>query len=191
MKNSTLFGWTTTANKSFKGSGGIIGLTLKGPALARWFLARSVTAACSSNFQKMLAHKKKPNNDEDKGTDTNKAEIKRWNTHVEKMTYLFEGTFIDLFNLDEPPPHLVNFATGMVAMTAVEGSLTGALQKGAEMASKFVKERLVKEGNETTSSSKSYYDPIQKSNVKSMVEMNKSVKIRARNISLSGEATYL
>ena len=55
---------------------------------------------------------------------------KRWNSHVEKMDNIFESTFIDPFNLDEPQPHLVNFATGMVAMTAVEGSLTGALQKG-------------------------------------------------------------
>ena len=74
----------TTANKSFKGSGDIIGLTLKGPQLVQWFLARPVTAVYSSNFQKMLIHKKKLNSDEDEGTDTNKAEIKRWNTHVEK-----------------------------------------------------------------------------------------------------------
>ena len=93
------------------------------------------------------------------------------------MTNLFEGTFIDPFNLDGSPPYIVIFDTGMVATTAVEGSLTGALQKGAEIASKFVKER-----DETTSSSKSFYDPIQKSNLKTMLEMNKSVKIRARNI---------
>ena len=59
------------------------------------------------------------------------------NTHVGKLTNLFEDPFIDPFNLDEPPPHLVNIATGMVATTAVEGSLTGALQKGAEMESKI------------------------------------------------------
>ena len=34
----------TTENKDLKGTAGIIGLTLKGPALARWFLAHPVTA---------------------------------------------------------------------------------------------------------------------------------------------------
>ena len=118
----------TTARKSLKGSGGIIGLTLKGAALARWFLARPVTAMYSSNFQMMLTHKKQSTKDGDEGASTNKAEIKRWNTDVDKMTNLFEGTFIDPFSLSEPPPHLVNFATGMVASTAVEDSLTGLLR---------------------------------------------------------------
>ena len=34
----------TTENKSLKGKGGIKGLTLKGNALARWFLSRPITA---------------------------------------------------------------------------------------------------------------------------------------------------
>ena len=34
----------TTENKDLKGTAGIIGLTLKGPALPRWFLAHPVTA---------------------------------------------------------------------------------------------------------------------------------------------------
>ena len=50
----------------------------------------------------------------------------------------------------------------MVATTAVETSLTGDLQKDADMTSKFVKERLVKERDVTTSSYKSFYDPIPK-----------------------------
>lgn len=34
-----------------QGSGGTIGLTMKGAALALWFLARPVTAVHSSNFE--------------------------------------------------------------------------------------------------------------------------------------------
>jgi hypothetical protein len=40
-----------TEHKTLKGVGGIIGLTLKGNALARWFLARPVTAKYSMEFQ--------------------------------------------------------------------------------------------------------------------------------------------
>ena len=39
-------------NKVLKGLGGITGLTLKGNALARWFLARPVTAKYSMTFHK-------------------------------------------------------------------------------------------------------------------------------------------
>ena len=44
-----------TENKTLKGADGIIGLTLKGNALARWFLARPVTAKYSMNFMLMFA----------------------------------------------------------------------------------------------------------------------------------------
>jgi len=36
-----------------KGSGGIIGLTLRGPALLRWFLSRPVTAQYSDTVQNL------------------------------------------------------------------------------------------------------------------------------------------
>lgn len=36
-----------TENKNLKGTGGIIGLTLKGTALVRWFMSRPVTAQYS------------------------------------------------------------------------------------------------------------------------------------------------
>ena len=40
-----------TENKALKGSDGIIGLTLRDNALARWFLARPVTAKFSMQFR--------------------------------------------------------------------------------------------------------------------------------------------
>ena len=41
----------TTENKALKGVGGIIGLTMKGSALARWFITRPVTGKYSHNFR--------------------------------------------------------------------------------------------------------------------------------------------
>ena len=43
-----------TQNKALKGSGGIFGLTLKGNALARWFLERPVTAKYSMTFHNQV-----------------------------------------------------------------------------------------------------------------------------------------
>ena len=53
-----------TENKALKRTGGIIGLNLKGNALASWLLARHVTAKYSMSFMIMFAyarrrHKKK------------------------------------------------------------------------------------------------------------------------------------
>ena len=41
-----------TKNKALKGTGGIIGLTLKGNALTRYFLVKPVTAKYSETFKK-------------------------------------------------------------------------------------------------------------------------------------------
>ena len=49
----------TTENKDLKGTAGIIGLTLKGPALARWFLARPVTAKYSTTFHNKVCQANK------------------------------------------------------------------------------------------------------------------------------------
>lgn len=43
-----------TENKELKGSGGIIGLTIEGTALTRWFLSRLVTSQYSSMYHDAL-----------------------------------------------------------------------------------------------------------------------------------------
>ena len=178
-----------TENKALKGKGGIIGLTLKGPALTRWFLARPVTAEYSTNFKETL--------DQNQTSPASKvqmnispAAIRRWNRDVKKMKDMFEGTFVGPFNLVEPPNYLINFATGCVASQEVEDSLTGALDKGSLMASQFVSERLIphKDGDRP---SKSFYDSLPRSNVKTMADMKKAVRVHAKNVTLSGEVMYL
>ena len=50
------------------------------------------------------------------------------NTDVERLVKMFEGTFIDPFNIEESPPHLLNIATGAVVPNAIADSLGGAVQ---------------------------------------------------------------
>ncbi|CAC5403807.1 unnamed protein product [Mytilus coruscus] len=45
----------TTENKDLKGNGGIIGLTMKGPALTRWFMARPLTSQYSIRFRDVIS----------------------------------------------------------------------------------------------------------------------------------------
>ena len=52
-----------TENKALKGTGGIIGLTLKGTPLARYFLGQSETAKYSMIFQNELHRSMKPPQD--------------------------------------------------------------------------------------------------------------------------------
>lgn len=118
-----------------------------------------------------------------------KSQVKRWNKDVQQMANMFEGTFRDPFSLTEPPVHLIKFATGCVAPPAVEDSLLGALAKGSTMLSKFVQERLAPEEGGTPR--KSFFDPLPRSNVKTMSELNKTVKVHNKNISLNGEVMYL
>ena len=89
-----------TENKSPKGSGGIIGLTLKEPALARWFLHRPVSARYVEQTKLNLK------NVEDKDPvyyhQHRKSAAKRWDDDVKKLTLMFQGIYIDPFNTSNP-----------------------------------------------------------------------------------------
>ena len=144
----------TTENKTLKGTGGIIGLTLRGQALSRWFLARPVTTLYSTNYHTGVCQKKR------KAQQTDhlhrKSTQHRWNADVKKMTDIFNVSFIDPFDLDDPPARLTNITTGAVASTDIEQSLLNALEKGTQMVKSFVTERLVPSNEKQT---KSFYTP--------------------------------
>ena len=57
---------------------------------------------------------------------------------IQKIELLFNGTFIDPFSLFNPPPSLVNIATGAMASKDIEDSLLGALDKGSSVVKTFV-----------------------------------------------------
>ena len=178
----------STENKSLKGSGGIIGLTLKGPALARWFLSRPITAKYALEFHKATtcASKKEEVPKQKAMTSADK----RWNKDVERIRAMLNGPFVDPFDITESPANLVQIATGANVPKPIADSLGSALQRGASMAASFVQERLVMDPH-LGKPLKSLYDPLRRSNVKTMGEMKKSVKVRAKNVSMNGEVMYL
>ena len=82
------FALESTENRALKGIGGIIGLTLRGPALGRWFLSRPVTAKYSAVFADMC-HNKASKSKDINHHSASKAEIKRWNADINKMEGMF------------------------------------------------------------------------------------------------------
>ena len=139
-----------TKNKALKGTGGIIGLTLWDNALARYFLARPVTARYSWTFKQEMTNKgKQVNSNKDLHHTDNSSQKQQWDKGVGKMTAMFDSSFIDPFDISNPSQQLVNFATGAVATQDIQSSMLGYIKKGKEMADKFVSERLVPCNDET------------------------------------------
>lgn len=56
---------------------------------------------------------------------------------------MFDSSFIDPFGLTDTPARLVNIATGAIASLVIEESKVNAVDTGASVQSKFVRERLV------------------------------------------------
>ena len=52
------------------------------------------------------------------------------------MTQMFEGSFVDPFDLSDPSDHLVNFATVVIASSEIE---VNSLDEGRQMASIIIK----------------------------------------------------
>ena len=179
----------TTQNKSLKGQGGIIGLTMRGSTLARWFLARPITAQYSSHFQDHMVLCGKSTNQNIPHNSCKKSNVKRWNSDCEKMKRMFEETYLDPFDIQSSPEHLVNFATGVIANREVEDSLLGALDKGEDLMQKFVRERLIPGEDGTTT--KSFYDPLARSGIKTMASMLKPVKVGKKLVHIRPEEMYV
>ena len=124
----------TMENKTLKGSGGVIGLTLRGPALAPWFLSRPVTALYSETYHAQMCKIKYTLSQHYQRSSVQQG----WNRDVSKLKESFNDTFIDPFDIDDPPSRLTNIATGASATDDVLESLQNALGKGREMERKFV-----------------------------------------------------
>ncbi len=94
--------------------------------------------------------------------DAGKAATSRWNQDMAKMDAMFDGSFIDPFNLESPPENLVNISTGTIPPSNVAASMLSSLDTGMSLAMKFGRERLIiPEGQDKAA--KNLYDPISKS----------------------------
>ena len=171
----------TTENKALKGSGGVIGLNLRGQALSRWFLARPITSPYAMLYHNEVCPRSQQDNVE------RKPAKKGWNDDIEKMSAVFRNSFIDPFDLTDPPSGLVNIAIGAVPGSEVQNSMLNVLETGKQMGKKFLQEWLVPEKDDR----KSFYAPLSRSNVKTMAGMKQSIVVRNKQINLDGEQMYM
>ena len=102
---------------------------------------------------------------------------------------MFEGTFIDPFDTNSASDHLVNFASGVVTTPVFEESPLKALDKGSKMAADFIKQRLIP--SEDGMPHKSFFDPLLKSGIRTMTEIQKTVPVQSKNVTINGEVIYL
>ena len=118
-----------------------------------------------------------------------RAMWKRVETNVKRTTHMFEGIFIDPFDNDNPSDHPLKFASGVVKTSVIKESLLKALDKGSQISINFTKKHLIPSENNTPL--KSYYDPLPKSDIKVMTEMQTTVRINFNSVTINGEVMYL
>ena len=126
----------TIENKALKGLGGVTGLTLRGQALSRGFLARPITSLYDMIYHDEVCPSSQQDNVERKSVQ------KRWNDDT-MMSAVFSNSFTDPFDLTDPPSWLVNIATGAVPGSEVQNSMLNALETGKQMEQKFMQEQIV------------------------------------------------
>ena len=72
--------------------------------------------------------------------------------------YMFEATFINLFDTDNASDYLVNFASGIATIPTDEQSLLKTLDECSQGATYFMRQRLIL--SENIMRLKSFYDPM-------------------------------
>ena len=82
---------------------------------------------------------------------------------------------VNPFDIQQHPPELVNISTGLKASKEVQESLLNAVDTGTEMSKKFIDSAL------SEGMSRSFYGPIQRSNIKTFSDMNKKTKLKCRS----------
>ena len=100
---------------------------------------------------------------------------KRFDNDAKRTTHMFAGIFIDPLDNDNPSDHPLNVAPGEVTTSAIMKTLLKALDKGSQVSINFRKKHLISSGNNTPL--KSYCDPLSKSDIKVMTEMQKTLHI--------------
>ena len=114
-----------------------------------------------------------------------RAMWKMFDNDVQRTTHMFERILIDLFDNENPSDHLLIFAPCVLTTSAIKESLLKALVKGSQVLINFTKRHLMPPENNMLF--KGYYDPLPKSDIKVMTEMQKAVGTQFNSVSFNGE----
>ena len=140
--------------------------------IVRWFLSRPIAAQYA---MKMNTSPADTTQNEPGLYWYGKASNKRWDDDVQRMTKMFDNVFLDPFDTIQ-----IHFASGVINVTSViQNSLTSALDRRYGMLKKFIRERT------------SLYDPLTRSNVKTMSLMKQTVRLKTKDLSMDVEVIYI
>ena len=114
---------------------------------------------------------------------------KRSDNDVKRTTRMFEGMFIDPFDNDNPSDHHLNFASVVVTTSAIKESLQKALDKGSQVSINFTKKHLI--SSENNMPLKAFYNPLPKSDINVMTEMQKTVRTQFNSVTFNGEVNCI
>ena len=84
---------------------------------------------------------------------------------------------------------IISKCSSVVTTSAIKESLLKALDKGSQVLVKFTKRHLIQ--SENNMSLKGYYDPLPKSDIKVMTEMQKTAGTQFNSVTFNGEVMYL
>ena len=176
----------STIIRDAKGTGGVVGLTRKEPALVRWMLTRHHLAEYSSAL-----HERSGRN---RGSDScheqlNPAAMIQDEQHAVALLQHVDKNMINPFRPDDHPENvLVNISTGMLATAEVQTSLLTVLDASKEQSKHFMKATLTSEG------CKSLHCPLKKTKLTTFTNMVKATNVRIqgkpRELNINAEMVF-
>ena len=158
-----------TIIKDSKGNGGIVGLTRKKSALVRWTLTRHVLSIFSSE---MRERSELVTDCAEFHQETKPTAMKRDDQQVTDLIDHIVNKMTDPFDVALHPTPLINISTGMHASREVQESLLNCVEQGTKMVKSFV------DGSLSEDQSRSFYNPITRSKLKSFEDMTKKTKLK-------------
>ena len=159
-----------TQNRDAKSKGSIVGISKEDESRDRWALTAHLMAAATNSVKSMCGMGVL----EQIPMDLCSTQIETdWSdaTKLEKCIKDIMVHPFDTSTYDGERLPLMNIATGVVAPSDVASSLLGAYDLGTKVRDKFIDDRLVK-------GTKSFWDPMKKSNVKTFASLRKPLKFR-------------
>ena len=84
---------------------------------------------------------------------------------------------------------IISKCSCVVTTSAIKESLLKTLDKGSQVLVNFTKRHLIQ--SENNMPFKGYYDPLPKSDIKVMTEMQKAVGTQFNSVTFNGEVMYL
>ena len=152
-----------TINREAKGTGGVIGFTLRKSALLRWMLTRHISGEYSEGFQQLFENTSQRNTHE----ELSPSRMLRDKSDVTAIKDYILNHCQNPFDVNTSPKELVNITTGQIATKDVQEYLTSIPEKGKAVVQSFISERLIEGGTA------SFWSSIPKSKVVTFENMKK------------------